>query len=398
MDEINAQLVLDGLSGDTDYDVALPATFGIPDLVGAGVIQPLTSFAQMHEPPGFRDEILFTIGDTFDGEIYGFQCDGDTYVMFYNSLMMEDPAEQAAYSDRFGRALDVPSTWAELDQQMAFFHRPDHNTFGGALFRTPSYLAWEWWARFHSKGTWPFSEDFQPQLVSDAGISALEEMIRATEHLHPSVHSAGLFDNWQHYAKGNIYANIGWGGSQKYLNRADSKMRGNMRFGMLPCGGANPDLPGMPYFNWGWNYVVTTASKQPMVAYLFSLFASTSEMSTLSVQQRAGFLDPFRSEHYEDPVIQDIYSPEFLEVHEKSLKSSIPDLYIAKQGEYFGVLSEALDSALSGRTKPEDALKRVEVQWDILSLRAGREEQMFRWRELRAKYPDAARRSLQDLS
>jgi multiple sugar transport system substrate-binding protein len=394
VDEINTQLTLDGLGGEADYDLALPATFGIPDLVNNGTIRPLTEYAKQHEPTGFRDDILYSIGDTFDGEIYGFQTDGDAYVMFYNDLLLSDPDEQARYADRYGVELDVPRTWSELDRQMAFFHRPEKEQYGGALFRTPGYLAWEWWVRFHSYGVWPMSPDLEPQIASEAGVAALEDMIRSTEYLYPHARSAGLFENWVEYGKGNTYANIGWGGSQKYLNGPESKLRGNMRFGMTPC---MEEGIALPYFNWGWNYVVSATSTQPELAYLFALFASTSDISTLSVQQQGGFFDPFRPEHYGDPVIQKIYSPEFLKVHEQSMKNSIPDLYLAQQGEYFRVLTEWLDAAMNGRAAPEEALKRVATTWSVLNLRAGHEEQKTRWNALRSKYPVAARNTLRDL-
>ena len=398
VDEINAQLSLDGLSGTANYDLALPATFGIPDLADGGIILPLTDFAARHEPPGFRSDILYTIGDTFDDEIYGFQADGDTYVMFYHKDWLKNSSEKARYEDRFGQQLAIPKTWGDLDRQMAFFHRPEEGQFGGALFRTPGYLAWEWWVRFHAKGVWPLSLDLEPQLASDEGVSALEDMIRATEFLYPQARSAGLFENWEHYGKGNTYANIGWGGSQKYLNGPKSAMKGRMVYGLTPCGEISGKHVNMPYFNWGWNYVVTSASKQPELAYLFALFASTSEVSTLSVREQAGFFDPFRAEHYSDPIIRETYTPEFLAVHQSSMRQSIPDLYLAQKGEYFQALSKWLDAAINGDADPAEALERVSTEWSLWNLRVGKDAQKARWRALRANYPSAARNALRDLS
>lgn len=397
VDEINSELSLDAVSGEGDYDIALPATFGIPDLAADGIIRPISEFAAKYEPAGFRDGILYSSGDSFDGELYGFQADGDTYVMFYHKDWLEDPAEQSRYEDRFGAPLAIPVTWEELDQQMAFFHRPDQNKYGGALFRTPGYLAWEWWVRFHAKGVWPLSIDLEPQIASDAGIAALEEMIRATETLYPEARSAGLFDNWAHYGEGNTFCNIGWGGSQKYLNGPKSKMRGRMVYGPTPMGTAEGAEIAMPYFNWGWNYVVTSISKQPELAYLFALFASTSEMSTISVREQEGYFDPFRPEHYADPVIEQTYSAEFLKVHEASLRSSIPDFYLANQSEYFRVLSQWLDAAINGDVDPRKALERAATKWSVLNLRAGGERQRERWVALRSKYPADAQRLLRDV-
>ncbi len=397
VDEINSQLNLDAIGGTGNYDIALPATFGIPDLAAGGSIRAITEFTEKYEPAGFRKDILYSTGDTFDDEIYGFQADGDTYVMFYHKDMLENADERAAYEDRFGEALDIPVTWRELDQQMKFFHRPSDDQYGGALFRTPGYLAWEWWVRFHANGVWPLSAELEPQIASDAGVSALEDMIRATECLYPHSRSAGLFDNWEHYSRGNIYCNIGWGGTQKYLNGPQSNMRGRMAFGPTPSGQVNGKRVSLPYFNWGWNYVVTSISAQPELAYLFTLFASTSAISTLSVREQEGYFDPFRPEHYSDPVIQETYSKEFLEVHEQSLRESIPDLYLANQTEYFQTLSKSLDAAVNGNVDPRKALERAATQWSVLNLRSGRELQTERWQALRSKYPTRAQSYLQDL-
>ena len=110
---------------------------------------------------------------------------------------------------------------------------------------------------------------------NDAGIEALEELVAASEHLHPGARTNGLFDNWQTYARGETYANIGWGGTQKHLNGPTSKVRGNLQFAPPPGGWLNDELVRTPYFNWGWNYVVSSTSLEPEIAYLFTLFAAS---------------------------------------------------------------------------------------------------------------------------
>lgn len=398
VDEIKVELMLDDLRSAQRYDIALPATFGLPDLVAANAIQPITAFSARYEPPGFREGILFDIGDSFDGDLYGFQTDGDAYLMFYNKGMLENPKEMRRYADQFGQALSTPLTWQELDRQMAYFNRPDQGQWGGLLFRTPGYLAWEWWGRFHAKGVWPFSIDLEPQIASNEGVEALEEMIRATQSLHPQVSTLGLFANWERFSKGDIYCNIGWGGSQKYLNGPLSGMRGNMLYGPTPGGMVGGQIVGTPYFNWGWNYVIPTKSSQPELSYLFALFAATPAMSTLAVRQVDGFFDPFRPEHYDDAEINAAYTPEFLAVHRTSLEAAIPDLYLQGQGEYFRILGEWLVKALSGDVTPQSALERVSRRWQLITSSLGRRDQKQRWANLRAKYPPHLRAVLRDHS
>lgn len=398
VDDINTQLFLNSMTGEGGYDLALPATFGIPDLVASEAIRSLTDLARQYEPIGYRDDMLYRTGDSFDDELYGFQTDGDVYVMFYNKERLENSDEKKRYVDTFGKQLALPETWEDLDQQMAFFHRPESNFYGGLLYRTPGYLAWEWWVRFHAKGYWPLSETLVPQISSDSGVQALEEMIRATDSLAPEVHKYGLFDNWERFSRGDIFCNIGWGGTQKYLNKSTSPIRDNLLFGPTPGGYIDGALVSTPYFNWGWNYVVTTSSQMPELAYLFALFASTSEMSTASVRRADGFFDPFKPEHYDDPEIIEIYSEEFLKVHENSMRSAIPDLYLAGQGQYLSTLSDGLQKAFDKTMTPKVALERVADQWDIISSRSNSTDQARRWKLLRQKYPEQVRSRLKDFT
>jgi multiple sugar transport system substrate-binding protein len=398
VDDINAQLLLDAISDTGDYDLALPATFGLPDLVAAKAIIPLSDYALRHEPANFRQSMLYRTGDMFDGKLYGFQTDGDAYLMFYNRDLLDDPEEKARYEREHGIALAVPQTWDELDRQMAFFNRPEDGIYGGLLFRTANYLAWEWWVRFHAKGYWPLSKTLEPQINSAAGVEALEEMVRATRHLAPEAGSLGLFGNWDRYSQGDVYCNIGWGGSQKFFNRPNSSIRGKLAFGPTPGGIVDGELLMAPYFNWGWSFVVTVRSAQPELAYLFALYASTPEMSTVSVRQQGGYFDPFRTEHYHDSAIRGIYSEDFLDVHRQSLQSSIPDFYIASRGQYMQTLSTWLERAVNGSVTAKVALDRVAQHWALLNSRVGIQQQTQLWLRLRDRYPKSIRERLRDTS
>ncbi len=397
LEEINTHLILNSFAGQKKYDVALPATFGMPDLVAAGVLLPLSEFARIHEPSGLRSGILYDVGDKYDDEIYGFQTDGDTYVMFYNAELLNSPEEQRKYSEQTGTALDVPQTWQELDRQLAFFHRPDDGLYGGALFRTSGYLAWEWWVRFHAKGVWPFSLDMTPQIASDEGVAALSEMIDASQYLVPEAETQGLFQNWERYGRGDVYCNIGWGGTQKYLNSSRSNMRNKLAFGPTPGGEINGEILQTPYFNWGWNYVVVQSSPEPELAYLFSLFANAPDISTMAIRAPGGYFDPYRDEHYADPEIREVYSDEFLKVHRDSLTGSIPDLYIANQSEYFGSLNNWLSAAHSKEISPKVALERAAQEWSLITIKAGISGQQKRWAKVRSVYPETVKKFMRDL-
>lgn len=392
--EITQKILLESVAKTGSFDIALPATFGLPDLAESGILVNLDQYASKYEPAAFQEDALYSTGDYYKGSLYGYQTDGDTYVMFYNKDWLEDPEENRRFSDKHGYELKVPDTWEELDAMMAHFHRPDEGMYGGALYRTQYFLAWEWWVRFHAKGYFPLDDDLNPQINTDAGVQALEEMVAASAHLYPGARTNGLFENFEAFGKGDKFCNIGWGGTQKFLNSDKSNIKGRMAFGPTPGGIVNGELLKTPYFNWGWNYVVSSVSPEPEIAYLFTLYACSPTMSTVAVRDPDGYFDPFRGAHYVDSEIVNTYTSEFLEVHKASMEGSIPDLYLKGQGEYFDELRTNLGAADAGTKTPKQALDDTARSWERITRRMGKRSQAVQWSFLKSIYPDSVRNRL----
>lgn len=383
VDDINSRLYLAHIRRQP-VDLALPATFGIPDLASAGVIRPLAPLLSKDQ---LREQSLYDLGDAFDNQRYGFQTDGDVYLMFYNRQMLQDEALVEAYQDRFGRELRPARTFTELDQMIEFFHAPSENRFGAALFRTPTYIVWEWWMRFHAYGGLPFSTSMVPKLTCEAGVHALEDMIRVSEFLTPGAATDGLVDNWEVYSRGNVFANIGWGGSQKFFMRGHNGLAAGVEAALPPGGGENGEHA-LPYFNWGWSYAVPAMSSAPELAALFARYATLPRVSTEAVRDADGFFDPFHAEHYDDPIIRKAYGDQFLGVHREALSRALPDLYLAGRNQYVEDLSKNLLEAHAKKVSAVEALRAAETQWEVITGRLGRDEQIRQWRRLLARYPD----------
>src|SRR3954452_9587708 len=92
--EINQKVLLEAVSRSGAFDLALPATFGVPDLAESGILVNLDQYAQKYEPADFQKDALYTLGDYYKGSLYGYQTDGDTYVMFYLKDWLDSPDEQ----------------------------------------------------------------------------------------------------------------------------------------------------------------------------------------------------------------------------------------------------------------------------------------------------------------
>jgi multiple sugar transport system substrate-binding protein len=225
-------------------------------------------------------------------------------------------------------------------------------------------------------------------------VQAAEELVKASAYLYPGAKTNGLFENFEAYGQGDKFANIGWGGTQKFLNSEKSKMKGRMLFGSMPGGIVNGELLRTPYFNWGWNYVVSSVSREPEIAYLYTLFACSPKMSTIAVRDPGGYFDPFRGAHYADPEIQKTYSPEFLAAHKESMVNSIPDLYLKGQGEYFDELRVNLTAADAGTKTPKQAMDDTAATWSRITRRMGARSQAVQWKFLKSLYPEKVRNRL----
>lgn len=387
VDAVASTASLASVAGRPDFDIALPATFAIPDLVEGGMLLPLDDYVAKHEPPGLATGSLYRHGDRYKGRFYGYQTDGDVYLMFYNRDLLEDPALKSVYEDRAGRPLGVPTSWEELDGQLEFFSNSSDDRYGGTLFRIPGYVEWEWWLRLHAKGALPVDDEMNAQFHLEEGVAALEDLVRASAWLSPGSKAQGLFENWADFANGNTFCNLGWGGTQKYLRGPNSSLRDKLVIGPTPGGKRGELTCPISYFNWGWNYVISKHAEEPELAYLFTLFASLPEPSTLSVRARDGFFDPHRTEHYADDQVVDTYSQPFLHQHRASLANCIPDFYLQGRDEYFALLGLYVDRANRGELDPERALLLASRGWELITDRLGRDKQIEQWRNLKAAYP-----------
>ena len=371
-----------------EVDLALPATFAIPDLVEAKSILNLANFSRQYESKFLDQKFLYDLGGRYhDTEFYGYQTDGDVYLMFYHSLVY-GPKGLQNYANRFGKKWEVPRTWKELDTQIKFFHTQDKNIYGGNIFRTSSFMAWEFWLRLHAKGVLPIKENFTPNLSHSLSLEALKELIELTKFLEPQSKVNGLFENWNSYTKGDKFANIGWGGSQKFFKTNNPSLSAQITYGPTPGGEMNGNFFDVTYFNWGWNYVVSSTSKKQELSYLISLLFSSKIYSTLAVKQAGGYFDPYAESHYSHKDIIKLYGTDFLKVHKQSLSNCIPDFYVENNGSYFNVLKTAINACLNGHFTVSDALKNVDKEWEKITEKVGRKKQIFLWEKLKKSYPE----------
>jgi multiple sugar transport system substrate-binding protein len=73
------------------------------------------------------------------GKYWSIPLEGDAVGWSYRKDWFEDPAEMEAFKAKYGYDLAPPTTWAQLIDIAEFFHRPDQNRYGVAIYTDNSY-------------------------------------------------------------------------------------------------------------------------------------------------------------------------------------------------------------------------------------------------------------------
>ena len=73
------------------------------------------------------------------GKYWAIPAEGDAVGWSYRKDWFEDPKEMEAFKAKYGYDLAVPKTWAQLRDIAEFFHRPDENRYGAAIYTDNSY-------------------------------------------------------------------------------------------------------------------------------------------------------------------------------------------------------------------------------------------------------------------
>jgi multiple sugar transport system substrate-binding protein len=73
------------------------------------------------------------------GRYWAYPTEGDAVGWAYRTDRFEDPAEQAAFQEKYGYPLAVPETWMQLRDIAEFFYRPDDNVYGVCVYTQKDY-------------------------------------------------------------------------------------------------------------------------------------------------------------------------------------------------------------------------------------------------------------------
>lgn len=403
-------------TGAKEFDVAIYASNWIPEFAQAKYILPLEKY---YVEKDNWDDVLDKVKRIMyvGSERYSVPLDGDVIIGYYRKDALENADYKQKFKDKYNYDLTPPTTWKQYRDIAEFFTGWDWSGHGKPGFgvleaqgpkdvgpyilvsRAASYAADP-----KAPGTFFFDPDtMEPSVNSPGWVQALQDWIDIKKFGPPEMAKYGGGDMRGNFVAGDYALGIDWGdtGVQAQDENA-STVKGKLGYFVLPGSTRMYNVKTKqwdefstpqqaPYLGWGgWHGSVAASSKYPDAAWDFLNFIDSTENASLAVKTPGTARNPYRGENFSDPNSWETAPVKYADPapYLKVLKDSIDnpnaqfDLRIPKAGQYFDVLDNWMQRALSGETSAQDALNNVANEWKQITNQQGLEQQKQLYRDI----------------
>ena len=387
------------------FDIVTSAIEEIGDFAEAGLLLPLDEYVSKYQPSWTDPEFGFAGGETtvnlfsnYKGQTYVVAFDNDTQPYFYRSDLLENPDEQAAFEDEYGRPLEFPLTWEHHDEVAAFFTRPDADVplYGDVGTLAPFWCAVNWNQRFVSAAN-PnmlyFNEDGSANVNNEAGVRAFDELLKSLDHHGPGALEKDWLAQYQLMGAGNGFMGGSFPNETKLVpGNPDLDTAGVGEFiksDVTPGREVDGALIRRPviFYNicYGVNAFADPARHE--AAYLFLQWAGGARVYTWLTFNPGGYQDPHHVFTFEDPYTAQSYKPQPLGQFANIVPRTAPPITIKGGGAYRDSLSEEIQKVLTKQQSPEQAAAALQDRWDKITDEQGVELQVEALQTLNASFP-----------
>ncbi len=400
INELFTRTLAEHRAGTGAYDMLSVVPAWMPDMVRAGVLEPLDSYVDSY---GYRDELddiapayrnnQITYGD----QIYGLPDDGDVFLLYYRTDLFGDKANRAAFRDAYGYDLAPPTTWDEFYDISKFFtDSGDGDLYGSALILSPGLVHYLYEMRLRTAGGRFFDpETMDAQINSDIAVAVLEDMVRQLDNMPPGAAGWGPIEVLNAWLAGELAMQIWWpppgrwsagyGADAEELSwLPETTIAGNVGYALPP--GGHPELAA------GYALCVSSNSRNKELAYLFAQWLNSREVSVARVTLPFALRDPFRTSHFNSDEYEALWpaAGDYLAALEEAAETGLFDLSIIGTFAYEESLTRAIVAALSGRDA-RTALDHAAAEWNEITDEIGIDDQReayMIWSSKPGAYPD----------
>ncbi|HEY3081189.1 MAG TPA: extracellular solute-binding protein [Chloroflexota bacterium] len=386
------------------------------DVMGSGTLLELPKDVQERLnwndlTPNFRNHLL-----KWAGKVYGIPYDGDSHMYYYRQDLITDAGHKDGFRKQYGYDLGPATTWDMYRDIAEYFTKTDWNK-GGEHFGTSEAMGRKKWSfytffdRAAAYGKHPEDPNFffdpdtmKPRINSPPFVKALEEWKKVVPFGPPGMVTMGYDEDRIFFPGGKAAQTYEWHdiGTLTYDPKR-STMQGKGGYGIAPGakqvynqktkqwengtgeGGINY-APGL-WFG-GWIMGVVKGTKVPDATFDLGVFMGNDKSMDENVMPDSG-VNPSRYSHFSNMAawtkagFDERSAKDYLEAIKKTYEhpNAVADMRIPSVFEYYDILEQQTNSALSGQAEPKAALDAAVQQWEALTERIGRDKLQKLYRE-----------------
>ncbi len=400
INELFTRTIAEHRAGTGAYDLLNVVPAWMPDMIEAGVLEPLDRYVDKHEyreelqdiAPAYRDNQM-----AYGNQIYGLPDDGDVFLLYYRTDLFGDPDNQAAFRETYGYDLAPPKTWDEFYDISKFFtDTGGGELYGSALILSPGLVHYLYEMRLRTAGGTFFDPGTMgARINSDIAVTVLDDMVRQLDNMPPGAVGWGPIEVLNSWLAGQLAMQIWWPPpgrwSEGYRLKTDafswppeSTIAGNVGYALPP--GGHPELAA------GIALCVSSNSRNKELAYLFAQWLNSRDFSITRVMLPYAVRDPFRTSHFNSDKYKSLWpaAKDYLATLEAAAETGLLDLSIISTFAYEESLTRAIVAALSGQDS-RTVLDQAAEEWNEITEEIGvdgQREAYQVWASKPGAYPD----------
>lgn len=363
------KLVSELTARSSAYDLLVFPPYFLGDFVALGFLRDLDQYKKVADPqlddylPVYRDPVVKR-----NGKLYALMYDGDNLQITYRTDLFGDPNEQKNFKAKYNWDLAPPKNWDQFMQIAEFFTRPP-NLFGTAFYAQRGFC-YAWFINIFAGlgGRW-FSDDMKPGINSDAGVKALEILVKQIQYSPPNILQIGYPELNEAFLNGSTAMVVQWNDlALKVEDAKMSKVVGKAAY--APC-------PVRTYMPYSRVMAVSAFSKRPEDAYKVAVHMDAPDVGVKFFYDSDCGEDPYRvssltpeaatKNHEGKPALPPAQAKSYVDAIKDALKDGYPELSIPGAPRYLDILDLYVSQALAGSLQPKAALDAAANEWNSIT-------------------------------
>lgn len=374
-------------------------------------------------PPALRDI------HTWQGKWYAVQNDSDGQVLYWRNDILSSRKWQDAYRKETGKKMPFPiKTWEDVIAIARFFNgknwdagdsKPDsgivmhykvneQGMFHYMSLSAPFVVIGGKDVNRGRNNYWFDPKDMEPLINQPGHVRALEKLVELSKYGPRAQASWDLGTAWDWFLRGKSIFVFSWGDVGSLVQDVSrSKIKGKLGAAVIP--GSN-DVYDMNSNKWvkmrkpnivgnttggSWQGVISAKSSNPEAVYSLYALMATEPVSKWNVNRGWTGVDPGVTIHFLPPrgtATLEGYLKEgwnesdlkfYLDAYYNNFyaKTRLPYLRINGTEEYWRALDRNLSETMIGRMNAREALDRTASEWDEITNRRGRAQQLKQYQQ-----------------